>query len=57
MVTWKMYAITFVEILIFLAEKLLRNLYESAGIVYVGDVVWFGLCFFLFCLYSLFSFF
>ncbi len=62
---WKMYAVTFVEITdflslrFFLAENLLRNVYESAGIAYVGNVgvVWFGLSFFLFCLYSLFRFF
>ncbi|ADC52333.1 hypothetical protein BpOF4_21689 (plasmid) [Alkalihalophilus pseudofirmus OF4] len=59
---WKMYAITFVEIIIFLVvgflltQKVLSNIYESAGIAYLGNVgvVWFGLSFLLFCLYTLF---
>ncbi len=55
-----MYAITFVEIIIFLVvgflltDKVLSNIYESSGIPYVGNVgvVWFGLSFLLFCLYT-----
>ena len=57
-----MYVITFVEIIIFLVvgflltEKVLSNIYESAGIAYLGNVgvVWFGFSFILFCLYTLF---
>lgn len=59
---WKLYAITFVEIIIFLVlgfiltEEVLSKIYESAGIAYLGNVgvVWFGLSFLLFCLYTLF---
>ncbi|MDQ0297761.1 hypothetical protein J2S78_000169 [Salibacterium salarium] len=62
MATWKLYAITVVEIIIFLtigfilAESVLSRIYENVGIAYMGSVgnVWFGLSFLLFCLYTLF---
>lgn len=56
-----MYAVTGIEIIFFLAigffltEKVLSNVYEHAGIAYSGNigVVWFGVSFILFCLYTL----
>jgi hypothetical protein len=56
-----MYVYTFIEILVFLiigfflSEKVLSKIYESVGIVYLGNVgvVWFGVSFLLFCLSTL----
>lgn len=58
----KMYFITVIEIIIFLfvgyflSELVLSEIYESAGIPYVGriGVIWFGISFVLFCVYTLF---
>ncbi len=59
---WKLYTITFAEIIVFLflgfilTEKVLSSIYESVGIAYLGNVgvVWFGMSFLLFCLFTLF---
>lgn len=56
-----MYAVIFIDVIIFLfvgfilTETVLSKVYESFGIVYFGNVgvVWFGLSFILFCLYTL----
>ncbi|MBH0173888.1 hypothetical protein IHV09_09975 [Fictibacillus sp. 23RED33] len=61
MVNLKMYISTIIEILVFLligfflTENVLRNVYENVGIAYLGNVgiVWFGLSFFLFCIFTL----
>lgn len=65
MAIWKMYLITIIEIILFLivgflvTDNVLRNVYESAGISFIGNVwvVWFGLSFILFGLYSIALFF
>lgn len=58
---WKMYVITFIEIIIFLfigffcTEKGLSRVYESYGIEYSGNIgsVCFGISLLLFCLYTI----
>jgi hypothetical protein len=60
--TLKLYALTLIEIIIFLVigffltEKVLSRIYDNVGIAYMGNVgiVWFALSFLLFCLYTLF---
>lgn len=60
----KMYLVTLIEIIIFLVvgflltDKVLKNIYESAGIRFIGNVwvVWFGLSFMLFGLYTIILF-
>lgn len=61
MTIWKMYLITIIEIILFLVvgflltDNVLKNVYESAGISFTGNVwvVWFGLSFMLFGLYTI----
>ncbi|MGA5690654.1 hypothetical protein [Cytobacillus pseudoceanisediminis] len=61
----KMYLITIIEIISFLVigflltENVLKNVYESAQISFTGNVwvVWFGLSFMLFGLYTIVLFF
>jgi hypothetical protein len=58
---WKMYLVTIIEIILFLVvgflltDNVLKNVYEGAGIRYIGNVwvVWFGLSFMLFGLYTI----
>ncbi|WP_053367870.1 hypothetical protein [Bacillus sp. FJAT-27245] len=65
MAIWKIYLITISEIILFLVvgflvtNNVLKNVYESAGISFIGNVwvVWFGLSFILFGLYSIGLFF
>lgn len=60
MAIWKMYLITIIEIILFLVvgflltDNVLKNVYESAGIRFIGNVwvVWFSLSFMLFGLYT-----
>ncbi|KAB7668716.1 hypothetical protein [Bacillus sp. B1-b2] len=60
MAIWKMYLITTIEIILFLVvgflltDNVLKNVYESAGIRFMGNVwvVWFGLSFMLLGLYT-----
>lgn len=61
MALWKMYLITIIEIILFLVvgflltKNVLKNIFESAGISFTGNVwvVWFGLSFMLFALYTI----
>ncbi len=61
MAVWKMYLITIIEIILFLVvgflltDNVLKNVYESAEIRFMGNVwvVWFGLSFMLFGLYTI----
>ncbi|MGM0752450.1 MAG: hypothetical protein ACQET6_10975 [Bacillota bacterium] len=61
MAIWKMYLVTIIEIILFLVvgflltDNVLQNVYEGAGIRFIGNVwvVWFGLSFMLFGLYSI----
>ncbi|CAM3830387.1 hypothetical protein GCM10009865_05440 [Aeromicrobium ponti] len=61
MFLWKMYLITFIEIISFLiigfllTDNVLKNVYESARISFTGNVwvVWFGLSFMLFGIYTI----
>lgn len=63
MKAWKMYLITIVEIVIFLiigfflSEKVLNGIYESMDIPYIGNlgIIWFGVSFLLFSLYTVFQ--
>lgn len=56
-----MYFITLLEMIIFLTvgflltDNVLKNVYERVGISFIGNVwvVWFGLSFFLFGLYTI----
>ncbi|WP_456274700.1 hypothetical protein [Bacillus sp. AK031] len=61
MAIWKMYLVTVIEIILFLVlgflltDNVLKNVYEGAGIRFSGNVwvVWFGLSFMLFGLYTI----
>ncbi|MGF2614422.1 hypothetical protein FZC84_14340 [Rossellomorea vietnamensis] len=61
MTIWKGYLVTIIEIILFLVfgflltENFLKNIYEGAGIRFIGNVgvVWFGLSFMLFGLYTI----
>ncbi|TFD99424.1 hypothetical protein [Jeotgalibacillus salarius] len=61
MAIWKMYLVTVIEIILFLVvgflltDIVLKNVYEGAGIRFIGNVwvVWFGLSFMLFGLYTI----
>ncbi|MGM0830270.1 MAG: hypothetical protein ACQEU4_18765 [Bacillota bacterium] len=61
MAIWKIYLITIIEIILFLVvgflltDNVLKNVYESSGIRFIGNVwvVWFGLSFMLFGLYTI----
>ncbi len=61
MSVWKAYAITILEILVFLVigfiltENVLRTIYENFGISFMGNVWvnWFGVSYLLFFLYTI----
>ena len=61
MAIWKMYLITIIEVILFLVvgflltDNVLKNVYEIAEISFTGNVwvVWFGLSFMLFVLYTI----
>lgn len=61
MAKWKMYLITLIEIILFLiigfllTDNVLKNVYERAGIRFIGNVwvIWFGLSFTVFALYTI----
>ncbi|MBY0149477.1 hypothetical protein [Neobacillus niacini] len=61
MAIWKMYLITLIEIILFLivgfllTDNVLKNVYESAGIRFIGNVwvIWFGISFMVFALYTI----
>ncbi|WP_066051304.1 hypothetical protein [Robertmurraya korlensis] len=61
MAIWKMYLLTIIEIILslvvgfLLTDNVLKKVYESAGIRFIGNVwvVWFGLSFMLFGLYTI----
>ncbi|MEI5906669.1 hypothetical protein WAK64_06310 [Bacillus spongiae] len=61
MALWKIYVVSISELIVFLllglflTVNVLRNVYENAGINFMGNVwvVWFGLTFILFGIYTI----